>query len=49
MTRQKPSLSDDTIAAIASGVLDTTHPYADWGHAEHFAAALYLLRHPQVL
>jgi hypothetical protein len=37
------------IERIAAGVLDRTHPYAEWTHAAHFAAALWLLRHPAVL
>ena len=37
------------IARIAAGVLDCTHPYAEWTHAAHFAAALWLLRHPETL
>lgn len=43
------SYDDETIARIAHGVLDTTWPYAEWSHAAHFAAALWLLRHPAVL
>jgi hypothetical protein len=38
--------SEADIARIATGVLARTHPYADWTHAAHFAAALWLLRHP---
>jgi hypothetical protein len=37
------------IALIAEGVLARAHPYAEWTHAAHFAAALWLLRHPEVL
>ena len=37
------------IARVAEGVLAHTHPYAKWTHAAHFAAALWLLRHPEVL
>ena len=37
------------IERIAAGVLDLTHPYAEWTHAAHFAAALWLLRHPSAL
>lgn len=40
---------DETIERVAHGVLDTTWPYAEWSHAAHFAAALWLLRHPDVL
>jgi hypothetical protein len=43
------ALSDFDIERIAKGVLDLTHPYAEWTHAAHFAAALWLLRHPDVL
>jgi hypothetical protein len=42
-------LTDTDIERIAAGVLDQTHPYAAWTHAAHFAAALWLLRHPDVL
>jgi len=41
--------TETDIARIAAGVLDRTHPYAEWTHAAHFAAALWLLRHPEVL
>ena len=37
------------IERIAAGVLDLTHPYAEWTHAAHFAAALWLLRHAKTL
>ena len=37
--------SDFAIARIAGGVLDCTLPKAEWTHAGHFAAALWLLRH----
>jgi hypothetical protein len=37
------------IERVAKGVLARTHPYAEWTHAGHFAAALWLLRHPEVL
>ncbi|TCM19610.1 hypothetical protein EDF56_103253 [Novosphingobium sp. PhB165] len=40
---------DETIERVAHGVLDTSWPYAEWSHAAHFAAALWLLRHPAVL
>jgi hypothetical protein len=36
---------DDAIAAVARGVLDRTLPKAEWTHAAHFAASLWLLRH----
>ena len=42
-------LAEADIERIAAGVLDLTHPYAEWTHAGHFAAALWLLRHPDVL
>jgi hypothetical protein len=42
-------LAEADIERIAEGVLDLTHPYAEWTHAAHFAAALWLLRHPEVL
>lgn len=38
------SHDDETIERVAHGVLDTTWPYAEWSHAAHFAAALWLLR-----
>ncbi|MBO9516695.1 MAG: hypothetical protein J7493_01365 [Porphyrobacter sp.] len=41
--------SETDIERIAKGVLERTHPYAEWTHAAHFAAALWLLRHPDVL
>lgn len=41
--------SDSDIERIAKGVLERTHPYAEWTHTAHFAAALWLLRHPDVL
>ena len=43
------TLTESDIARIVAGVLDLTHPYAEWTHAAHFAAALWLLRHPEVL
>ena len=42
-------LAEADIERIAAGVLDLTHPYAEWTHAAHFAAALWLLRHLDVL
>ena len=36
--------SDDDIARIAHGIEDTTLPKAEWTHAAHFAAALWLIR-----
>ena len=43
------TLTKSDIERIAAGVLDRTHPYAEWTHAAHFAAALWLLRHPDLL
>ena len=43
------TLTEADIERIAAGVLDRTHPYAEWTHAAHLAAALWLLRHPDVL
>ena len=40
------TLTEADIERIAAGVLDRTHPYAEWTHAAHFAVALWLLRHP---
>lgn len=34
--------SDDEIARIARGLIDRTLPKAEWTHAAHFAAALWL-------
>jgi hypothetical protein len=42
-------IEDAAIAKVARAVLDTTFPYALWGHSAHFAAALWLLRNPEVL
>lgn len=50
MTAYDPSLFDAAaIERIARGVLDLSLPYEAWGHTAHFAAALWLLRHPPVL
>jgi hypothetical protein len=38
-------LTDEDIARIAVGVLDRTLPKAEWTHAAHFAAALWMLTH----
>lgn len=35
---------DDAVARIAHGVRDRTLPKAEWTHAAHFVAALWLLR-----
>ncbi|KPF62634.1 hypothetical protein IP88_14395 [alpha proteobacterium AAP81b] len=43
----EPSLSDAAIARIAAGLLDRSLPKAEWTHAGHFAAALWLLRWQQ--
>jgi hypothetical protein len=43
------TLTEADIERIAAGVLERTHPYAEWTHAAHFAAALWLLRHPAIL
>lgn len=37
--------TDAAIAGIAQGLLDHTLPKAEWTHAAHWAAALWLLRH----
>ena len=36
--------SDEDLACIARGIADTTLPKAEWTHAAHFAAALWMLR-----
>jgi hypothetical protein len=41
--------TDADIERVALGLVDRTLPYAEWTHAAHFAAALWLLRHPDVL
>lgn len=38
--------SDNEIAHIARGMMNCTLPRAEWTHAAHFAAAVYLLRSP---
>ena len=43
------TLTESDIERIAAGVLARTHPYPEWTHAAHFAAALWLLRHPDTL
>ncbi len=35
---------DADLARIAGGISDTTLPRAEWTHAAHFAAALWMLR-----
>lgn len=37
--------SDDEVGRIAASLSDLTLPKAQWTHAAHFAAALWLLRH----
>ncbi len=37
--------SDDAVERIGRGLFDATLPRAEWTHAAHFAAALWLLRH----
>lgn len=36
--------SDEAVERIGAGLLDRTLPKAEWTHAAHFAAALWLLR-----
>lgn len=43
------TMTEADIERVAAGVLARTHPYAEWTHAAHFAAALWLLRHPDEL
>jgi len=40
--------SDAEIERIGRGLLDRTLPKAEWTHAGHFAAALWLLRQPHL-
>ncbi len=40
-----PLLGDAAIERLAAGLVDRTLPKAEWTHAGHFAAALWLLRH----
>jgi len=40
--------SDAEIARIGLGLLDRSLPKTQWTHAAHFAAAFWLLRHPQI-
>jgi len=37
--------TDEHISYLASRVLDTSLPRAEWTHAAHFALALWVLRH----
>ena len=39
----------DEVERIARGLIDRTLPKAQWNHRAHFAAALWLLEHPEVL
>ena len=39
-----PFKSDNEIGRITSGLIDRTLPKAEWTHAAHFAAAIWLLR-----
>jgi hypothetical protein len=38
-----PFMSESDVVAIGRGLLDCTLPKADWTHAAHFAAALWLI------
>lgn len=42
------SFSDDEIERIALGVIDRTLPKPEWTHAAHFAAAVWVLRRPDM-
>ena len=41
--------TDEEIERIACGLLDLSLPKPEWTHRAHFAAALWLLAHPDVL
>jgi hypothetical protein len=41
--------SDAQIERIGRGLIERSLPKVEWTHAAHFAAALWLLRHPQML
>jgi hypothetical protein len=41
-------ISDAGIDRIGRGLLDRSLPKAEWTHAGHFAAALWLLRQPHI-
>ncbi|HLZ74236.1 hypothetical protein [Phenylobacterium sp.] len=43
MTRHFPD--DAAVARLGFGLIDRSLPKAEWTHAGHFAAALWLLRH----
>jgi len=36
---------DDAVARVGRGLVDRSLPKAEWTHAAHFAACLWLLRH----
>jgi hypothetical protein len=40
-----PYACDDDVARVGNGFLDRTLPRAEWTHAAHFAATLWLMRH----
>lgn len=40
--------TDADIDRIGRGLLERSLPKAEWSHAAHFAAALWLLRHPML-
>ena len=40
-------LTDEAIERIGRGLIDRTLPKPEWTHAAHFAAALWLLKHPE--
>jgi hypothetical protein len=41
--------SDAEIERIVRGLIDRSLPKVEWTHAAHFAAALWILRHPKML
>jgi hypothetical protein len=43
-----PFSCDAQIERIGIGLLDRSLPKGEWTHAAHFAAALWLLRHPRM-
>ena len=42
-----PPMSDAAIERIGRCLVDRTLPKIEWTHATHFAAAFWLLRHPE--
>ncbi len=40
--------SDSEIHRIAAGLIDRSLPKREWTHAAHFAAAFWVLRHPDM-